>query len=117
MQFEQWLRAAGAAPAVAADLGLAVYETLANAAEHAYPPDHPDPVVRLRARLDAGRVQIIISDRGDWSTAGDGLGYRGRGLAMMRHLATDVDIAPGPQGTTVQLNAPLGSARTDGTAF
>lgn len=116
MQFEQWLRAAGAAPAVTADLGLAVYEALANAAEHAYPPDHPDPVVRLRAGLDAGRVQIIISDRGVWSPPGDDLGDRGRGLAMMRHLAADVDIDPGPQGTVVEMHAPLDST-TDCTAF
>lgn len=106
MQFEQWLRAAGAASTVADDLGLAVYEALANAAEHAYPPGHLDPVVRLHATLDGDGVRITVSDRGAWSAPGDD-GYRGRGIAMMRYLAAHVAIEPGRQGTTVALRAPL----------
>lgn len=102
-------------PAVADDLGLAVYEALANAAEHAYPPDHPNPVIRLHARLDVDRVQITISDHGAWSPPGEP-GYRGRGLAMMRHLATHVDVDSSPQGTTVHLNAPLDPASDERTA-
>ncbi len=115
MQFEQWLRAAGAAPAVTDDLGLAVYEALANAAEHAYPHEHDDPVVRLHATLDGDRVEITISDHGAWATPSD-LGYPPPGLAMMRHLATNVHVEPGPQGTTVHLHAPLGTVGTDGIA-
>jgi serine/threonine-protein kinase RsbW len=111
-QFELWLRAAGAAPTVTDDLGLAVYEALANVAEHAYPPDHPNPVVRLRARLGDDRVQVTISDQGSWSPPADH-GFRGRGLVMMRRLATHCDIEPGPLGTTVQLHAPLNPAGSE----
>lgn len=113
MQFERWVRAAGAPGAVADDLGLAVYEALANVVEHAYPPDHPDPVVRLQARLDDDRVQITISDRGSWSPPADH-GFRGRGLVMMRRLAARFDLEPGPLGTTVQLHAQLNRAAADG---
>lgn len=112
MQFEQWLRAAGAPPAVTDDLGLAVYEALANSAEHAYPPDHPDPVVRLRAWLADELVQVTISDRGCWAPPADH-GFRGRGLVMMRRLASLCDLDPGPLGTTVRLHAPLNPAGND----
>lgn len=106
LQFEQWLRAVGAASTVADDLGLAVYEALANVAEHAYPPGHHDPVVRLHATLDGDGVRITVSDHGAWCPPDD-VGYRGRGIAMMRYLAAHVDVEPGPQGTTVALHAPL----------
>lgn len=90
------------------DFGLAAYEALANVAEHAYPADHDDPVVGLDAGLDGEVVQIAVYDHGWWTDPGD-LGYRGRGITMMRHLASEVDIEPGYQGTTVRLQAFLGA--------
>jgi anti-sigma regulatory factor (Ser/Thr protein kinase) len=41
VRFQQWLQTLGAVPAVVDDITLAVYEALANAAEHAYDRDHP----------------------------------------------------------------------------
>jgi anti-sigma regulatory factor (Ser/Thr protein kinase) len=106
IQLERWLRSAGAvSPQVAEDIGLAVYEALANAAEHAYPPDHHDPVIQLHAHFDADHVHITVSDHGSWIVPSDP-GYRGYGFGLMRYLAHTVHVDPTPQGTTVHLSAP-----------
>lgn len=109
-QFEQWVQTVGAAAAVAGDLGQAVYEALANAAEHAYPTDHRNAVIQLHAQVDADQVQITISDSGTWLPPSEP-GYRGRGFAMMRYLANDVQVDPTPQGTAIQLRARISDPR------
>jgi serine/threonine-protein kinase RsbW len=106
-QFQQWLQTRGVPVALVDDLVLAVYEALANVVEHAYPPDHPQPMMRLQARVEDRHVLITISDHGRWRTPPREPGYRGRGLAMMRSLITELHLHRGPQGTTVQLRAPL----------
>ncbi len=116
VRFEHWLGGTGAPVTVAEDLGLAVYEALANAAEHAYGPEHPAPTMRLLAWLDRDDVSVWVIDQGRWRPPGQSR-YRGRGLGLMRHLTADVQIEPSTQGTTVHLRAHLGvkegSARSD----
>ena len=116
VRFEYWLRENGAPVTVTEDLGLAVYEALANAAEHAYGPEHPAPTMRLLAWLDRDDVRIWVIDQGRWLHPGESR-YRSRGLALMRHLTTGVHVEPSAQGTTVHLRAHLGvqesSARSD----
>jgi hypothetical protein len=34
--------------------------------EHAHPPDHPHPMMRLQARVDHHHLLITISDHGRW---------------------------------------------------
>jgi serine/threonine-protein kinase RsbW len=109
-QFEEWLRAEGVAVTTAEDLGHAVYEALANAVEHAYPPEHPDPVVRLRAQFDGVRVQVTVYDYGTWSPPGDP-GYRGHGFTMMRKLTDEVHVDATRDGTAVRLCATLDPGR------
>ena len=106
-RFQQWLQTLGAATALADDLALTVYEALANVVEHAYPPDHPNPMMRLHARVDHHQVLITISDHGRWRTPPPQPGYRGRGLTMMRALTTELHLHPSPDVTTVQLRALL----------
>ncbi|MDT7596807.1 MAG: hypothetical protein QOJ06_2353 [Pseudonocardiales bacterium] len=106
VRFREWLRTLGGPIAVVEDLTLAVYEALANAVDHAYLPGHPNPVMRLQAQLDHDQLLITVTDYGCWRTPQE-LGYRGRGLAMMRSFATDVNLKPTAQGTTVYLRAAL----------
>ena len=106
----QWLHTAGVAPALAEDLTLASYEALANVVEHAYPPDHPHPVMRLQARVTHHELLIIIRDHGSWRAPPPDPGYRGRGLAMMHTLTTALHLRPTPDGTIVQLHANLPSS-------
>lgn len=106
-RFQHWLQTLGAPAALVDDLALAVYEALANVVEHAYPPDHPHPMMRLHAEAKHHQVLITISDHGRWRTPLPEPGYRGRGLTMMRSLSTELHLHPTPEGTTVQLRAPL----------
>ena len=108
-RFQKWLLALGTPAVLVDDLVLAVYEALANVVEHAYPPDHPHPVMRLQARVDHHHLLITISDHGRWRPLPAEPGYRGRGLAMMRSLSTELHLHPTPEGTTVQLRAGLHS--------
>lgn len=105
LQVEQWLQRVGAPPALVDDLGLAVYEALANAVEHAYRPEQPG-TVQVCARTRHHDVVIRVSDEGRWRTPGEP-GSRGRGLAMIRELVDYTQIEPGPSGTDVWLHAPL----------
>lgn len=87
------------------DLVLAVYEAVANSAEHAY-ADHPDNSgpVRLLARRTRDVVLVTVADDGAWR-APTGQPFRSRGLALIRALVQDVHITRGPHGTMVQLRA------------
>jgi anti-sigma regulatory factor (Ser/Thr protein kinase) len=106
-RFQEWLQTVGAPASLVDDLSLAVYEALANVVEHAYPPDYPHPRMRLQARVDRHHVLITVSDYGSWRTPPPEPGYRGRGLAMMRSLTTELHLHPTPDGTRVQLRADL----------
>ncbi len=89
------------------DLVLAVYEAVANTAEHAY-ADHPDRAgpVRLFARRSHAVLQVTIADDGRWRPP-TGEPYRSRGLPLIRALVEDVHIDHTPTGTAVHLRAAL----------
>lgn len=89
------------------DLTLAVYEALANAVDHAFTGNRVPGVVRLRAHVTGGEIIITVSDNGRWRSRTDSGGYRGRGLALIHQLATEVQVAPSPYGTTVCLRHQL----------
>lgn len=101
---QDWLRTAGVDRSLRDDIGLAVYEALANVVEHAYTPDHPHPVMRLTARKRHHDVFITITDRGRWRPPSSEASYRGRGLTVMRALTTYTDVQRTAHGTTVQLS-------------
>lgn len=107
VRVQEWLRSLGAPDDLIDDLTMAVYEALANVVEHAYRPDHPNPVMRLEARRDQDQLLITVTDHGRWRPPPGEPGYRGRGLAMMRSLTGDVQLRPTAEGTTVRLRATL----------
>ncbi len=106
VRFQKWLQTLGVPAALVDDLSLAVYEALANAAEHAYPVHHPNPVMQLQAQLHHDQLLITVTDYGCWRTPHDA-GYRGRGLTVMRYLTTEVDLQPSTHGTTVHMRTAL----------
>ena len=103
----QWLQTAGVPPALAEDLTLASYEAVANVVEHAYPPDHPNPGMRLQAQMCLPLLRITITDCGHWRLPTQEAGYRGRGLAIMRAVTTRTHLIQSTHGTTVVLFAGL----------
>lgn len=87
------------------DIILAVYEALANAAEHAY-AEHPDAggSMSLTAHRGPTQVHVTVADRGHWRIeTGDPL--RSRGLLLMRQLMTHVALTSDQHGTVVHLHA------------
>ncbi|HEY6423417.1 MAG TPA: ATP-binding protein [Pseudonocardiaceae bacterium] len=111
----QWLHTARVAPLVADGLTLAGYEALANVVEHAYPPDHPHPVMRLQAQVCLPLLHITITDRGRWRSPAQDAGYHGRGMAIMRAVTTLTHPIRSTHGTTVVLFAGMPVRRYRGS--
>ena len=89
------------------DLTLAVYEALANAAEHAYPAQREPGSMRLHATAVDRQITVTITDNGTWRPPAVPTGRRGRGLPLMHKLTNEARVEPNRQGTTVLLRHPL----------
>lgn len=97
---EGWAHGTGVPPPVVEDIVLAVYEAMANAAEHAY--RSRGGTFDLIATCDDGEVVVEVRDRGDWRPPPADPGARGRGLLMIRSTSR-AEIETGPGGTTVRM--------------
>jgi serine/threonine-protein kinase RsbW len=106
--FRQWLHAAGVVALLADDVTWAAYEALANVVEHAYPPDHLHPVMRLQSQMCPPLLRVSITDYGRWCSSAQKVGNRGRGLTVMRAVTTRTHVIHSTHGTTVVLFAGLG---------
>ena len=110
VRLRDWLRGLGVSPSDRTDVELAVWEAAVNAIVHGQPVAGP-ATVTVSAGLDlAGRVVIQVSDRGRWRPPGPPgppdparRWPGGQGLMVIRQAADEMDITPGPQGTTVTL--------------
>lgn len=103
-----WAGPAGLREEVAEDLQLALGEAATNAVEHAYgavPPPDATVSITLTVQPDGG-VLVDVSDHGSWREIPADPGHRGRGLSLIRALASDVVLDAGPQGTTVSFTVP-----------
>jgi len=111
VRLREWLQELGASASDRTDLELAVWEAAVNAIVHGRPPAG-DATVTVRAALDdAGRAVIQVSDRGRWRPPGSADSGRawpgGQGLLVIRQATDELDIAPGPAGTTVTMRRVL----------
>ncbi|MDS0132082.1 MULTISPECIES: ATP-binding protein [unclassified Amycolatopsis] len=100
-----WVLAAGVDEARAGDIVLASYEALANVADHAY-DGSGDGLVDVDATLLPGRLEVVITDHGQWRTPVPDtrqVSLRGRGLLLLRASADRADITSGDSGTVVTL--------------
>jgi serine/threonine-protein kinase RsbW len=110
----QWLHTTRVAPALADNLALAGYEALANVVEHAYPPDHPHPTMRLQAQMSVPMLRITITDHGRWRSPTQNADDRSLGLAIMRAVTTFPHVIRHTHGITVVLFAGLAIRRSRG---
>jgi serine/threonine-protein kinase RsbW len=99
---QRWVAGTGLPALTMADVVLASYEALANAAEHAY-PSGPGSVDLVAARTTDDRVLVTVRDYGRWRPPPHDPGLRGRGLMMIRVLTQRVKIAQDREGTTVHM--------------
>jgi len=101
-----WVLAGGIDESHAGDIVLASYEALANVADHAYDGGEAG-VVDVDATLHPGRLEVVITDHGQWRTPVPDprpVSLRGRGLLLLRASADRADISSGDQGTVVTLS-------------
>lgn len=105
----EWSAATGIGDDETYDLQLTVGEAATNVMEHAY----PDGGGRLRVALvlHGDRVRVRVSDDGTWRAPAVDRGHRGRGLDLVRAIASDVELTPGPGGTRLRFSVPVAAAR------
>jgi anti-sigma regulatory factor (Ser/Thr protein kinase) len=110
-RLRDWLGELGASLPDRTDVELAVWEAAVNAIVHGRPVAGP-ATVTVRAALDgAGRAVIEVSDRGRWRQPAPADPARrwpgGQGLMVIRQATDELEITPGPAGTTVTLRRRL----------
>ncbi|RBY77976.1 hypothetical protein DQ239_09725 [Blastococcus sp. TF02-09] len=110
---DAWLDALDPADSDRVALELAVWEAVANAVDHAYPPEEPGPV-RLQVMLGVdGVLECRISDRGHWRQPDPTATHRGRGLLLAEQLVDSLEVRHPPhadahgEGTVVLLRQRL----------
>ncbi|GAA1695939.1 ATP-binding protein [Fodinicola feengrottensis] len=97
-----WSGRAGVGPEAVMSIVLASYEAMANVVDHAYA--HSAGVLDIRAALtDTGGVIVTVTDYGHWRQLPVDPGNRGRGLLLMRRLATSTEVDATEDGTSVLL--------------
>ncbi|MGY1833066.1 SpoIIE family protein phosphatase [Geodermatophilus sp. SYSU D01180] len=86
---------------------LAMWEAIANAVDHAYPPGLPGPVRVDAALLQDGVLECRVSDEGSWRDPDPAATHRGRGLLMAQQLTDSLHVqrgaGPAGAGTVVTL--------------
>jgi serine/threonine-protein kinase RsbW len=100
--FTSWVRTHRFPTDTEQSIELACYEAMANVAEHAY--GGGDGELWLTATAHPDRLDVVVSDRGQWRAGSDGKRYAsGMGLTLIRRLADQADIETGQRGTVVSM--------------
>ena len=104
-----WIRTPGLPAATAQDVLLAATAAMANVVDHAYPHD-PDGTLILTATSEPEHLTVAVTDTGQWNDTPSRPG-RGRGIAIMRAMASETAIITSSTGTTVRLTWPRTTPR------
>jgi anti-sigma regulatory factor (Ser/Thr protein kinase) len=99
----RFLHAAGASEAEAYEVTLTVCEAAGNAIEHAYGPG--DATFEVEAAFADGELVATVRDSGSWRERRSK--HRGRGLAIIKGLMDDVQVASENGGTVVRMRRRL----------
>jgi signal transduction histidine kinase/CheY-like chemotaxis protein/anti-sigma regulatory factor (Ser/Thr protein kinase) len=104
-----WLTQCGLATRTIQDVLVAAGEACANAVEHGARHGASAPV-RLAATATATDLRLTVTDGGQWREPAPGAtAYRGHGIPFMRAVMTRVAIAPGQNGTVVNMELRISS--------
>lgn len=96
----RWASAAELSDDQVQDVALAVHEALTNVVEHAYHVRGGE--FDLHAAQDRDNVTITVTDHGQWQPpANSAETLRGRGLMLIKALATEFELRRRPVGTVV----------------
>jgi serine/threonine-protein kinase RsbW len=98
-----WVRRTGLDEDQVADIGLAVYEAMANVVDHAY--GRPGGVFDLYAFRHDGQITVTVADSGQWKRpVQQERPLRGRGLLIMRQVAREFELTVHSRGTIVRMS-------------
>jgi len=89
---------AGASDVLVDGIRLAVSEAVTNAVRHAYPVQPGE--VRVRARIEAAALEVVVSDDGCGVHSGADDAGLGFGLALIHEVSDQMTIAPRAHGGT-----------------
>lgn len=107
-----WLEAERWPPDAVDDVELAVSEAISNAAEHAYPPGAPGPIIleaAVETAHDTTHARLVVRDHGRWRPEPPNPRYRGRGMLIIAAVMHEVVIKRGTEhgdGTVVVMVSP-----------
>jgi PAS domain S-box-containing protein len=108
----RFLHAAGASEIENYEVTLTVCEAAGNAIEHAYGPG--DATFQVRAAFEDGELVATVRDNGSWRERRSE--HRGRGLAIIKGLMDDVEVATEDRGTVVRMRRRLSDGHADSAA-
>jgi serine/threonine-protein kinase RsbW len=97
-----WLDAAGVADDARDAVVLATHEAAANAMEHAQGAGR----VTVRGKVEEDVIVVVVTNAGDWREPEHRDG-RGRGLALIRAVMSDVDIETDSRRCVVRMRRAL----------
>jgi serine/threonine-protein kinase RsbW len=102
-QLAVWLEQVGVTDEVRNDVILATHEAAANAIEHA----QFSTEVTVSLVHDEGKLLVIVTNRGVWKRPRSTDYTRGRGLALMQALMSNVEIQVRNRGTVLRMRKDL----------
>jgi stage II sporulation protein AB (anti-sigma F factor) len=91
------------------DVKLAVSEAVSNSVIHGFRGD-AEGTINITARLDRGRLLVVIADNGVGMKPNLDSPGLGVGISLITTLASDVRFDSGPGGLTVSMTFPAPAA-------
>ena len=88
------------------DVILATHEAAANAIEHA----RLGTEITVRVSRADSRIDVLVANVGGWAEPRSVNEMRGRGLAIIKHVMSDLEIQSRSQRTLVKMRKELASA-------
>jgi serine/threonine-protein kinase RsbW len=98
-----WLARIDVIGEVRDDIILATHEAAANAIEHA----RRGSEVTLRGVRDDDKVIVVVTNSGEWKEPRSSDERRGRGLALIKRLMSDLEIQVSSHRTVVRMRKDL----------
>ena len=108
-ELASWLTRMQVAGDVRDEIILATHEAAANAIEHA----RSGSEVTVRAVRDADKVIVVVTNSGGWKEPRSVDDRRGRGLALMKQLMSDLEFQDKSQRTVVRMRKDLSLSAAD----
>lgn len=102
-QLTSWLEVAEVAGSARDSIVLATHEAAANAIEHAQLGSE----VTVRGMRDHDELMVVVTNTGTWKKSRHDDDVRGRGIALMKALMSEIDVRRESRRTTVTMRKHL----------